>query len=69
MNKTQAYLNEVTLYGGIPLKRGDVFNIAKEDIGEGVFGADFYAYAGKAVDLEAWTIAEFRHMQKTGECP
>lgn len=69
MNQAEKFLNEVALYGGIPLRRGDIFNIAKEDIGEGVFGADFYAYAGKAVNQEAWSIDEFRHMQKTGECP
>jgi len=57
-------LNEVAIYGGLPLRRGDILRLASEHLGpeqcHGRFGAQYFALHGPVVDLEPWSLDEAR---------
>lgn len=59
-------MNEVTIYGGLPLRRADVYTLASEHQGgyHGKFGADYFAFAFEAVDMEPWPIDHAREIMK-----
>lgn len=59
-------MNEVTIYGGLPMRRADVYTLAREHQGEyrGRFGADYLAFARDAVDMEPWPLDEAREIMK-----
>lgn len=60
-------MNEVTVYGGLPMRRCDVFTLATEHMGEYAappFGADYFAFAGPAVALDPWPIAKAREIMR-----
>jgi hypothetical protein len=56
-------LAEVAIYGGLPMRRGDIYTLAAEHMGEragGRFGADYFAFHPPAVDAEPWPLEEAR---------
>jgi hypothetical protein len=58
-------MNEVTLYGGLPMRRGDILILAAEHLGPHAncrFGADYFAMMPPAVDMEPWTLDEARRI-------
>jgi len=58
-------MNEVALYGGLPLRRGDILRLAEEHLGAGArepFGAQYFALHGPAVDIEPWPYEEARRI-------
>lgn len=64
---TTALLNEVTFYGGIPLRRADVATLAAEHLGERdcrPYGSDYFAFHGLAVDREPWTLEAARELMQ-----
>lgn len=68
-NQTMAdkMMNEVISFGGIPLRRCDAYQIAREqnpswNPGDGCFGPDYVAFAPKAIDGEPWTAEEMRNL-------
>lgn len=64
---TDKIMNEVIIFGGIPLRRCDAFTIAQEnqpDWNPGdKFGCDYQAFAPKAVDMEPYTLEEYRALE------
>ncbi|KKK60463.1 hypothetical protein LCGC14_3024090 [marine sediment metagenome] len=60
-NSMDAYLNEAILYGGIPLRRGDVYLVCLEDTGSR-WAADFCAFGPNypRTEQEPWTRTQFR---------
>jgi hypothetical protein len=60
-------MNEVILYGGLPMRRADVFALATEHMGDRAgrrFGADYFAFRPTAVDAEPWPLDEARELMK-----
>lgn len=58
-------MQEVTIYGGLPLRRADVYALASEELGEragGRYGAQWFAFGGPAVDLTPWSLSEAREI-------
>jgi hypothetical protein len=58
-------MNEVALYGGIPLRRGSILKLAKEHLGADAkepFGAQYFALHGLAVEMEPWTLEAARQL-------
>lgn len=58
-------MNETTIYGGLPLRRADVYTLACEDLGDQSgkrFGADWFAFGGPAADLTPWSLSEAREI-------
>lgn len=61
-------MDEVVYYGGIPLRRRDVFRHATEKCGlkASRFGADFAAMTPKALtDVEPYTFEEFCELENS----
>lgn len=57
-------MNEVISYGGIPMRRCDVYQHGlKNGRGIGYFGADYSAFAPAAIDEEPWTLEEFERLE------
>ena len=64
-NSVTRLLNEVIIYGGLPLRRGDVFTLATEHLGADAgkrFGADWFAFHPPAVDMEPVSLEFFRSL-------
>lgn len=60
-------MNEVTLYGGLPMRRCDVLRLATEHMGEHAkepFGAQYFAMHGQTVEMEPWDLDEARQVMK-----
>lgn len=59
-------MNEVTIYGGLPMRRADVYILAREHQGDyrGRFGTDYIAFVHKTVDVEPWPIDQAREIMK-----
>lgn len=62
-------MNEVIIYGGLPMRRCDVYTLAAEHLGSHArdrFGADWFAFGpyAKVVDMEPWTLAEAREIMR-----
>lgn len=58
-------MNEVIIYGGLPMRRADVYTLCTEHLGEHAgppFGADFFAFYPPAVELEPWPLEEARRI-------
>lgn len=62
-------MNEVTLYGGIAMRRADAYTLASEHMGEsagGRFGADWFAFGGPRFEVpegrRACTLEEAREI-------
>ena len=58
-------MNEVALYGGLPMRRADIYTLAAEHLGQhasGRFGADYFAFRPPAVDMEPWPLDEAREL-------
>ena len=56
-------LSEVTIYGGLPMRRADIVVLAAEHLGDDAgepFGAYYFALHGPAVDAEPWPLDEAR---------
>lgn len=56
-------MNEVALYGGIPLRRYDIARLAREHLGPDAkepFGPMYFACHGPAVEFEPWTYEAAR---------
>ena len=71
---TDRLMNEVISLGGIPMRRGDVYQVARENQpswkpGDGSFGPDYQAFAPEAIEAEPWTTAEFRKFEKDMKTP
>lgn len=60
-NSTDRFVNEVIVYGGVPMRRCDVYAVCLEDT-QDKRCADYFAFgsAQKAIDAEPVSIAEFR---------
>ena len=59
----QQLFDEVTIYGGLPMRRADVMVLATEHMGASAgppFGADWLAFGCPAVDLPPWSLEEAR---------
>lgn len=59
-------MEEVALYGGLPLRRGDILRLAQEHmpgVGE-PFGPAYFAFHGPAVDFEPWPLEEARRVME-----
>jgi hypothetical protein len=59
-------MNEVTIYGGLPMRRCDVVTLAAEHLG-GIrepFGAHYFAFHGETVDMEPWPLDEARKVMQ-----
>lgn len=66
-NMVTQIMNEVTLYGGLPMRRCDILILAWEHMGEGArepFGAQYFALHGPAVAMEPWPLAEARKVME-----
>ena len=53
MNLVDRMMNEVKLYGGVPMRRCDIYTLATEHLGKHArdrFGADYFAFSGDAVE-------------------
>lgn len=60
-------MNEVAIYGGLPMRRADIITLATEHMGEHArepFGAQYFALHGPAVDLEPWPLDEAREIMR-----
>lgn len=58
-------MNEVAIYGGLPLRRCDIYRLATEHLGSQAgppFGADFFAFSPEAVEMEPWPLEEARRI-------
>lgn len=58
-------MNEVTMYGGLPMRRGDVIVLATEHLGEHAgepFGAQYFALRGDVVDADPWSLEAAREV-------
>lgn len=58
-------MNEVAIYGGLPLRRYDILTLATEDLGSQAntkFGAQWFAFHGPAVEMEPWPLEEARRI-------
>lgn len=56
-------LNEVAIYGGLPMRRADIYTLACEHMGKNAdsrFGAWYFALHGPAIEAEAWPLVEAR---------
>lgn len=59
-------MNELTIYGGLVMRRCDVLRLAKEHLGEHAkepFGAQYFAFHPPALEdqtLEPWPLEEAR---------
>lgn len=57
--------NEVKIYGGLPMRRGDIAVLAREHMGPEArepFGPQYFAFHGPAVDMEPWPLDEARRI-------
>jgi hypothetical protein len=59
---TATFLNEVTLYGAVSMTRADVYAACLADTGD-KRAADRFAFGGRAVADEPFTLAEFRALE------
>lgn len=60
-------MNEVILYGGLPMRRCDVYTLATEHLGgqaRGRSGADYFAFAPAAVEMEPWALDQAREIMQ-----
>ena len=60
-------MNEVAIYGGLPMRRGDIVTLATEHMGERArepFGAQYFALHGAAVDAEPWPLEDARRVMR-----
>jgi hypothetical protein len=67
MTLVERLMNEVTAYGGIPMRRGDVAILAAEHLGDRAgepFGAQYFAFHGPAVDAEPWPLERVRALMQ-----
>jgi hypothetical protein len=58
-------MNEVAVYGGLPLRRCDILRLATEHLGKDAgepFGAQYFAFHPPAVELEPWPLEEARRI-------
>jgi hypothetical protein len=63
----QRISEEVTIYGGLPMRRRDVYILASEHLGSDAgppFGADWFAFGGATVDAEPWPLEEARRIME-----
>jgi hypothetical protein len=72
MNCVDRFYNEVISYGGIPIRRCDVYELARKaqpswKPGSGRFGPDYQAFTPEAIDAEPWTIEEFEAYEASWE--
>lgn len=61
-------MNEVTNYGGLPMRRCDVLRLATEHMGEHArppFGAEYFAFAGPTVNANPWTLEAAREVMSS----
>lgn len=68
-NVTQKILTEVAIYGGLPMRRGDIARLAQEHLGERAgepFGAWYFALNGPAVETEPWPLEKAREVMAGG---
>lgn len=61
-------MNEVILYGGIPMRRCDVYRDALEATGSHK-AADMFAFGlrARAVDAKPWSLDTFRRLVRDSE--
>lgn len=62
-NPIDLILNEVALYGGLPLRRRDILTLAKEHLGKDAkepYGAQYFALHPPASKLDPLPLAKAR---------
>ena len=61
MKTTAAFMSEVISYGGLPMRRCDVYAVCFADTGDKMC-ADLFAFGPntRIMDCEPMTVAEFR---------
>jgi hypothetical protein len=58
-------MNEVALYGGLPMRRCDIYTLATEHLGEHAgapFGADWFAFHPVTVNVEPLSLGMARRI-------
>lgn len=60
-------MEEVVIYGGLPMRRCDVYALACEHLGDQAgrpFGADWFAFGPEPVELEPYSLADARRIME-----